>query len=198
VILSHVTSGVEIARREGMPDAVLAFIPQHHGTRLVTFFYRRAAEDDPSVDPELFRYPGPRPQTREAALVMLADASEASVRASDDHSPEHIRDIVEDVIRERVEEGQFDECDVSLRDLRVVADSYVNTLVAVYHPRVEYPAPTLRELAGRRRWLSPVDESEDLPGARWARLPRPIPPVPPTQRSHDELDEDSRPEARTL
>src|SRR5262249_23420734 len=151
VILGHVTAGLDIAREYRLPDVVLQFIPQHHGTRLVSFFYRRAAAVDPEVDPELFRYPGPRPQTREAALVMLADASEASVRASADHSPERIREIVEGVLRERVEEGQFDECALSLRDLRLIADAYVSTLNAVYHPRVEYPEPTPRELASRRR-----------------------------------------------
>jgi putative nucleotidyltransferase with HDIG domain len=193
VIQSHVNSGVDIARRAGLPPAVLAFIPQHHGTRLVTAFYRLAAEDDPAVDPDLFRYPGPRPQTAEAALVMLADASEASVRASDDRSPERIREIVENVIRERVDEGQFDECDLSLRDLRIVADSYVNTLTAVYHPRVQYPPPTPRELAGRRRWLS-VSEEDELPGAQPRRFPRP--PREPTPL-RDALDEDTRPEVRS-
>jgi putative nucleotidyltransferase with HDIG domain len=196
VILSHVTSGVDIARRAGLPAAVLAFIPQHHGTRLVSFFYRLAADADPNVDPELFRYPGPRPQTREAALVMLADASEASVRASDDHSPERIREVVEGVVRERVEEGQFDECDLSLRDLRIAADSYVSTLTAVYHPRVEYPAPTARELAGRRRWNALAD-GDELPGARWPRFTRPTPVAEPPRRSRDELDEDSPPAARS-
>ncbi len=150
VILRHVSAGVEIARREGLPEAVVAFIPQHHGTRLVAFFYRRAAALDAEIDPERFRYPGPRPQTREAALVMLGDSAEATVRASNDRSRERIREIIETVIRDRVEEGQFDECDLSLRDLRVVADSFATTLNAVYHPRVEYPEPTERERAGRR------------------------------------------------
>ena len=80
MIHQHVTAGVELARREGLPEAVARFIPQHHGTRLMTFFYRRAAETDPEIDPDLFRYPGPRPQSRESALVMLADACEATVR----------------------------------------------------------------------------------------------------------------------
>ncbi|MGE3856408.1 MAG: hypothetical protein AB7G21_05585, partial [Dehalococcoidia bacterium] len=122
---------------------------EHHGTRLATFFYRRAAEANPDVSAETFRYPGPRPQSRETALVMLADASEAAVRAAGDRSAERIRAIVEGVIRERIEEGEFDECDITLRDLRTVADSYVGTLSAVYHPRVEYPEPTRRELATR-------------------------------------------------
>ncbi|MFA7297093.1 MAG: hypothetical protein WC211_07925, partial [Dehalococcoidia bacterium] len=131
--------------------------------------------------PELFRYPGPRPQTREAALVMLADATEATVRASADRSPERIREIIEAVIRERVEEGQFDECDISLRDLRVVADSFAAALNAVYHPRVEYPEPTARELASRR--TVPLDGPA---GGTPQRLPAASPPP-----GHDELDEDT-------
>ena len=151
VIHQHVTGGIEIARRERLPQAVAQFIPQHHGTRLMTFFYRRAAEVDPDVDPELFRYPGPKPQSREAALVMLADASEATVRASSDHSAERIRDLIDQVISERIEEREFNQCDISLRDLAVVADSFASTLNAVYHPRVEYPEPTERERAERGR-----------------------------------------------
>ena len=149
VIHQHVTAGIELARREHLPETLVRFIPEHHGTRLAVFFYRRAAEANPDVSSELFRYPGPKPQSRETALVMLADASEAAVRASGDRSAEAIRAVVEGVIRERVEEGEFNECDLTLRDLRTVADSYVGTLSAVYHPRVEYPEPTRREWAGR-------------------------------------------------
>ena len=149
VIHQHVTAGIELARREHLPERLIRFIPEHHGTRLAAFFYRRAAEANPDVSAETFRYPGPRPQSRETALVMLADASEAAVRAAGDRSAERIRAIVEGVIRERIEEGEFDECDITLRDLRTVADSYVGTLSAVYHPRVEYPEPTRREMATR-------------------------------------------------
>ena len=166
VIHQHVTAGIDLARREHLPERLIRFIPEHHGTRLAAFFYRRAAEANPDVDAETFRYPGPKPQSRETALVMLADASEAAVRASSDRSAERIRTIVEDVIRERVEEGEFDECDLTLRDLRTVADSYVGTLSAVYHPRVEYPEPSRRELATRGA----------RPSTRPASTPRPSAP----------------------
>ena len=149
VIQQHVVAGVEIARREGIPLAITQFIPQHHGTRLVEFFYRRAAAEDPDIDPDLFRYPGPKPQSRETAIVMLADSSEATVRASSERSGDRIRAIVDTTVRDRLAEQQFDECDISMRDLRVVADSFVATLTAVYHPRVEYPEPTARELEDR-------------------------------------------------
>ena len=149
VIHQHVTAGEELARREGLPGAIVQFIPQHHGTRMTSYFYRRAAEADPEIEPDLFRYPGPKPQSREAALVMLADAAEASVRAAADRSAERIGSIVEGLIRERIEEGQFSECDISLRDLATVGRSYATALTAVYHPRVEYPAPTERERSDR-------------------------------------------------
>ncbi len=172
VIHQHVTAGIELARRAGLPPAVTQFIPEHHGTRLMTFFYRRAAEVDPDVDVELFRYPGPRPSSRESALVMIADASEATVRANVDRTEERIRGIVDGIIRERIEEHQFDECDISLRDLAAVADSFTRALAAVYHPRVPYPAPTTRELDARRVEALPPPPSAraDIP-ARSLGLP---------------------------
>jgi hypothetical protein len=175
VIHQHVTAGVDLARREGLPEAVVRFIPQHHGTRLMAFFYRRAAEVDREIDPELFRYGGPKPQSRETAIVMLADASEASVRADNNHTAEHITEVIEGIVRERVEEGQFDECALSLRDLRMIVDSFTSALNAVYHPRVEYPEPTDRELAeraGAAPAASPDDEGEfDFRGRRIVEAP---------------------------
>jgi hypothetical protein len=151
VIQQHVRGGVELARRARLPARVTAFIPEHHGTRLVAYFYRKAAERDPHVDPAAFQYPGPRPQSRETAIVMLADSTEAVVRANSDRSPEHIRQLVDEVIAERVSEGQLDESDLTLRDLRTIAESFKATMRAVYHPRVQYPEPSALET--RRRVL---------------------------------------------
>jgi putative nucleotidyltransferase with HDIG domain len=123
VIRQHVSGGTELARRERLPERVQAFIPEHHGTRLVAYFYRKAAETDPNIDPALFSYPGPRPQSKETAIVMLADSTEATVRSNPDRSPERISQIVEEVIAERVAEGQLDDSDLTLRDLRTIADS---------------------------------------------------------------------------
>lgn len=150
-IRQHVSGGMELARRARIPTRVRAFIPEHHGTRLVAYFYRKAAEDDPDIDPARFQYPGPRPQSKETAIVMLADSTEAVVRSSPDRSPPRIDALVEEVIAERVAEGQMDECDLTLRDLRTVADSFKQTMRAVYHPRVQYPEPT--EAETRRRVL---------------------------------------------
>jgi cyclic-di-AMP phosphodiesterase PgpH len=161
IIRQHVLRGMELARRERLPARVQAFIPEHHGTRLVAYFYRKAAEDNPDIDPEQFRYPGPRPQSKETAIVMLADSTEALIRAAPDRSQEQIDRMVDDVVAERLSEGQLDECDLTLRDLRTIAESFKSTMRAVYHPRVQYPEPTAAEKRGRM-----------------LRLPRITPPSP--------------------
>jgi putative nucleotidyltransferase with HDIG domain len=151
IIRQHVSEGMELARRERLPARVVEFIPEHHGTRVVAYFYRKAAERDPTTDPAEYAYPGPRPQSKETAIVMLADSTEATVRSSPDRSQERIDQIVEEVIAERVAEGQLDDSDLTLRDLRTIAASFKATMRAVYHPRVQYPEPT--PLEQRRRML---------------------------------------------
>ena len=164
VIRQHVTNGLELARKARLPARVQSFIPEHHGTRLVTYFYRKAAEDDPEIDPGRFQYPGPRPQSRETAIVMLADSTEAMIRSSSDRSPEKIDELVDQVIAERLSEGQLDESDLTLNDLRTIANSFKSTMRAVYHPRVAYPEPT--EMETRRRVLRlPLNVSRTAPGA---------------------------------
>jgi putative nucleotidyltransferase with HDIG domain len=145
-VSDHVRYGLEITARYRVPQKVRAFVPEHHGTRLVTYFYRKASEADPSTDPERFRYPGPKPQSKETAIVMLADSTEAVVRASKDRSHERIDQLVDSVIAERVSEGQLDDSDLTLRDLKTIAGSFKATLRGIYHPRIEYPAPTAAEI----------------------------------------------------
>ncbi|MEX2237852.1 MAG: HDIG domain-containing metalloprotein [Dehalococcoidia bacterium] len=148
IVSDHVRNGMDLARKQGVPQVLRDYIPQHHGTRLVTFFYRKAVQAGAgSVNPEPFRYPGPKPQRRETAIVMLADSIEATVRARDDKSPEAIDFVVEGTIRERLQEGQLDESDLTLRDLQRVAEAFRTTLRGVYHQRIEYPAPTEAEEA---------------------------------------------------
>ena len=145
IIRQHVSKGLELAQPYGIPSRVQAFIPQHHGTRLIPYFYRQATERGLNVNEAAFRYPGPRPQSRETAIVMLADSTEAMVRASADRSSERIDAIVEEVIAERLAEGELEECDLTLRELRTIAASFKQTLSGVYHPRIEYPEPTPQE-----------------------------------------------------
>ena len=159
LIREHVRGGLDLARRSRLPDSVAAFIPEHHGARLITYFYRRALERDPGIDPELFRYDGPRPQTRETAIVMLADSSEAVVRSSPDRTPERIDALVDGVIAERLAEGELDESDLTLRNIASIAASFKLTLSGVYHPRIEYPAATAeqeRAAEAARRVTAPI------------------------------------------
>ena len=158
IISDHVTDGLNLARQYKVPAKVAQFIPEHHGTRTVTYFYRQAAEEDPNVDADAFRYPGPKPQSRETAISMLADSCEAAVRSNPDHTAETIDRIVDDVYAERLAEGQLDESDLTLRNIRTLAASFKATLRAVYHPRVEYPAPTEAEMLLRRLPFRHVSE----------------------------------------
>ena len=155
VIRDHVTNGIELGKKYRLPAVVRDFIPQHHGTRLVTFFYRKAAAAGEPIDAGAYRYEGPRPQTREAAIVMLADSAEAVARARQGEGAPSIDQVVDSVFAERLAEGQLDECDITLRDLQSVAASFKSTLRAVYHPRVQYPSPTADEIATLARGETP-------------------------------------------
>lgn len=150
-LLAHVRDGLELARRYRLPRVVADFIPQHHGTSLMTYFYHRAVEQQPQgpVDPETFRYEGPKPQTREAAIVMLADGVEAAARSLQNPTPERIRDLVRRIVHERLEDGQLDECDLTFRDLERITQAFTRLLASVFHPRLEYPEVSLE--AHRRR-----------------------------------------------
>jgi membrane-associated HD superfamily phosphohydrolase len=120
---------------------VQGFISEHHGTRLASFFYRKAVKmaGTDHVDESKFRYPGPRPRSKGTALVMLADTVEASVRAASNRSTQSLEQLVERAVNERLLEGELDECDLTLKDLEVIKRSFTKQLQGVYHPRIEYP-----------------------------------------------------------
>ena len=145
VIIAHVKDGADLAKQHRLPRAIIDFIEQHHGTTLVEYFYNQAAkksEDDPNaadVDETSFRYPGPKPQTKESGVMMLADASESACRTLSDPAPARIEHLVHEIAMKRLLDGQFDDCNLTLRELNVVEDSIVKSLTAVYHGRVKYP-----------------------------------------------------------
>lgn len=141
IIISHVKDGVELAREYQLPPAIIDFIKEHHGTDLVKYFYQRALENaqGESVDEQDFRYPGPKPQSKETAVVMLADAVEAAVRSLGRPTPGRIEGLVRRLIKERLESGQLDESNITLRDLDKIADAFVRVLTGIFHKRVEYP-----------------------------------------------------------
>ncbi len=139
VIIAHVHEGDMLARRGRLPLAIRDFINEHHGSRRVTYFYRKAALADPRTDPTWYTYAGPPPQSRETAIVMLADSCEAVVRASREQDPQTISLLVDSVIDERLRERQLDECDLTLRELQQISASFKQTLNGVHHQRIEYP-----------------------------------------------------------
>jgi hypothetical protein len=150
IVKRHVTDGLELARHWRIPRVVADVIPQHHGTRAVGYFWAKAqhaaeeararrAPERTSLDEALFRYPGPKPKTREAALVMIADACEASARALEDPTGDALRTLVSRRINEVFSEGQLDDCELTLRDLNAIAAAMVRALEAIYHTRPEYP-----------------------------------------------------------
>jgi cyclic-di-AMP phosphodiesterase PgpH len=146
IIKRHVTDGLELARQYKLPRAVVDVIAQHHGTRLVAYFHHKALreveqrEGTPTPDDAIYRYPGPKPQFREAALVMIADSVEAASRAMPSPTSDELEVLVQRMVNVVFSEGQLDECDLSLRDLNVLARSFLHTLVGIYHARPEYPA----------------------------------------------------------
>ena len=146
IIIAHVKDGADLARQHHLPEPIIDFIEQHHGTTLVEYFYRQANEQNEGQDPDggdvdesAFRYPGPKPQTREAAVLMLADAVESASRALVEPTPARIENLVQDISMKRLLDGQFDECGLTLEEVRTIDDSLVKSLTAVYHGRVKYP-----------------------------------------------------------
>jgi len=143
VIVNHVKEGVDLARKERLPEAIRDIIEQHHGNSLVRYFYIKAKEKyDPEihkVGEETYRYPGPPPQTKEAGLVMLADSAEAASRSLRSHKEDNLKRVIRDIFDNYLQDGQLDDCGFSLKELRAVANSFLATLRTIYQPRVEYP-----------------------------------------------------------
>jgi len=145
IIIAHIKDGADLARQHRLPQPIIDFIEQHHGTTLVEYFYRRASErqemnpDGGEIDEADFRYPGPKPQTKEAAVLMLADAVESASRALVEPTPSRIESLVHDIAMKRLLDGQFDACGLTLKELATINDSLVKSLIAVYHGRVKYP-----------------------------------------------------------
>ena len=146
IIASHVKEGVELGKQYGLPEKVLDFIPQHHGTTRMSFFFDKAlkqaaARKNPKddVNEEDFRYPGPKPQSREAGIVMLADSVEASVRSIVEMTPQKLESVIDNMIKQRFIEGQLDECTLTLRDLTNIKEAFLKILMGIHHQRITYP-----------------------------------------------------------
>lgn len=142
IIISHVKDGVDLARKFNINREIIDIIQQHHGTSLVYFFYRRATEkklDKDKVSEEHYRYPGAKPQSKEAAIVMIADSVEAASRTLESPTPSRIESLVKDVIKDKINDNQMDECDLTLHDLHLICNKFCRLLNATFHARVKYP-----------------------------------------------------------
>jgi hypothetical protein len=173
LIVKHVNDGVEMARQYRIPRRIQDFIREHHGTMIARYQYvnavKAAGGDESKVDPEPFRYPGPRPGSRETAILMLADGSEARVRAERPKDVDEMRDLIRSVIQNRIAQGQLDNTDLTLSNLEALIDSFTTTLRGIYHPRIEYPI--LEKTA-----TSATEAVPTLPApARIAQEPNPSP-----------------------
>jgi len=143
IITGHVRRGLQLAEDANLPPQIMDFIPQHHGTRVLAYFFHKAKSQaeasGEAVNIEDFRYPGPKPQTKEAVILMLSDGSEAAVRSLEDPTPENIRAIVSKIADSVVADGQLDECDITFREIKLIRESLINTLIGMYHQRISYP-----------------------------------------------------------
>ena len=157
IIASHIRDGIDLGYEFGLPVQIIGFIPQHHGTSVMSYFYGKALRElgvsGEAAERDLYRYPGPKPQSREAAILMLSDGVEASVRSLDEKDEASIRAMVNSIVDARVEDGQLDEADLTLRNLAQIKEAFVQQLLGMYHTRIQYPdnvvpiEPSLREQA---------------------------------------------------
>lgn len=155
IIINHVKDGLEMARKYALPTQLREFIATHHGTMLVSFFYHNAREQSeegkgPKPDENQFRYPGPKPQHKEPAILMLADAAESSVRSLSEPTPTSIRTQVHKMVNLRLEDGQLDECDLTLREVHAIEASLIKSLCGMYHGRIAYPAAATEPVNGKK------------------------------------------------
>lgn len=178
IIASHVKEGIEIAREYNLPQAVVDFIPMHHGTSLIEFFYRRAIEqtggEENDIQQSEFRYPGPKPTSKETGILMLADSVEAASRALANPTHKRLETLIDSLIKSRIEDGQLEHTDLTFTELNVIKDTFLSMLLGMYHVRVKYPdQEKLEEEADQEEAAdaSPdeVAPAEDLFGAESVR-----------------------------
>jgi hypothetical protein len=171
ILVSHVKEGVELARKYHLGQRIAHIIQQHHGTSLISYFYQKAKEkENPEMDTlneENFRYPGPKPQTKEAGIVMLADAVEAASRTLSEPTPSRIKILVQRITNHIFLDGQLEDCELTLKDLHKIEDSFSRILTAIFHHRINYPTPSIDELNKKRN-----DENLDSKSAKTYLLRR--------------------------
>ena len=196
IIIGHVKDGLELAREYRLPQVLHQFIASHHGTTLVAYFYHEAAKKGAelghSVPETEFRYPGPKPHTKEAAIVMLADAVEGATRAMQDPTPSRIEAVVKEVAFKRLQDGQLDQCDMTMRELKQIESSLIKSLCGMYHGRIAYPKTESAETNGRPEAAAPSDHgpTDNDNNDTAAAEPTPV-NAPAPAPDHDERKDDS-------
>ncbi|MNK75705.1 HD domain protein [compost metagenome] len=148
VIQAHVKEGLEIAKEYALPPDVTRFVSTHHGKSCIAYFYHQACEADGSdhVDEDHFKYPGPRPNTKEEAIVMLADACEATVRTLKNPTPEQIEQTIRRLINKRLNDGELSEAPLTLAEIEIIAQTFLKIVQGLYHQRIEYPEQLMKDL----------------------------------------------------
>jgi len=172
IITSHVTYGAKLAKEIGLPKQIADFIPQHHGTRTLHYFLRKAqaqAKPGETIDENDFRYPGPKPQFKEAAIMMLADSCEAAARSLARPDPENIRAIVIKIVDAIVTDGQLDQCDITLQELTTIREAMISALTAIYHARIDYPGFNPPALTGPLPPLPSADLDSEERGVSYSK-----------------------------
>lgn len=194
IIISHVTYGIKLAKEMGLPQRIIDFIPQHHGTRTLHYFLKKAqaeARDENEISENDFRYPGPKPQFREAAIMMIADSCEAAARSLAEPTPENIRFIVTKIIDAIVSDDQLDECDLTLRELTQIREAMIRSLVAIYHSRVDYPGYTPPQ-SGQYK-ITPDELDSEERGMKYIN-PADIPVSPGGEIEDEAIDRSLKPD----
>ena len=143
IISGHIRDGIDLGYEHGLPVQIIGYIPQHHGTSIMTYFHQKALREVAGrvdlVTERVYRYPGPKPQSREAAIIMLADGVEASVRSLDEKDADSIRAMVDRIVDARVEDGQLDDAELTLKNISQIKEAFVAQLLGMYHSRIKYP-----------------------------------------------------------
>jgi hypothetical protein len=170
IISAHVKEGIALAREHNLPEELVDFIPMHHGTTRIEYFYNKAlklaesSNDETKIDEikdQDYRYPGPKPQTKETGILMLADAIEATARTLEDPSPQKLEVAIDELIRKRFEEGELDECPLTLKDLTKIKEAFLGVLIGIYHTRVKYPEAEVTKSGKQSRRVRPAPETAD-------------------------------------
>lgn len=168
IIAGHVRDGLELAEEIGLAERIRDMIPQHHGTRIMTYFYQKAKDSIGAKNQEVvetdFRYPGPKPQTKEAAIMMMADSVEAASRTLSNPTPAQIRNMVDRLVDSIIADNQFDECDITFREIRLVKESFCKVLAGVFHRRIDYPGYDFKTVGSKT--TEPAGQSTGLKQAK--------------------------------